>query len=139
MIDQASAHHRTSLFNERHTTHKCLRCVHVWTGRESFQGSQALPKRCARCRSPLWNVPRRKKAGKPPDPLAILEAWRAAGLEVRLVITARYPNGCADERGRVSLHVGSLAGRWGESVSECVLACAEEVRCGMDAAAQKAI
>ena len=131
----------TSLFNERHTTHKCLRCAHVWTGRESFQGSQALPKRCARCRSPLWKIPRRKKAG-PVDVLAILEAWHEAGLEVRLVITARSPNGCADERSRVSLYVSrageGLAACWGASVGECVLACAEEVRCGMDSASQKA-
>jgi hypothetical protein len=125
----------TSLFNERHTTHKCLRCAHVWTGRESFQGSQELPKRCASCRSPLWNVPRRKKAGKPINALALLEEWREAGLDIRLHVGARYRH--TDEAKRVSLYVGELASWWGATVEECVLACADEVRSGMASVSQK--
>jgi hypothetical protein len=72
-----------SLFSERGTTHRCLRCDHTWTGRESFNGSAERPKRCARCRSPLWNVPR-KRARIRLEPLECLERWQALGLFISL-------------------------------------------------------
>ena len=41
---------------------KCLRCGYQWRSNKIL-GQPALvpPARCARCRSPLWNVPRKNK------------------------------------------------------------------------------
>jgi DNA-directed RNA polymerase subunit RPC12/RpoP len=35
----------------------CLRCSHTWES----QDKNDPPKRCAKCRSPLWNKPRQRK------------------------------------------------------------------------------
>ena len=34
---------------------KCKRCGYEWP-----QRFDRLPKKCAKCRTPLWNIPRRK-------------------------------------------------------------------------------
>ena len=38
---------------------KCLRCSHEWLERiplqKYYRGETHVPKRCAKCRSPLWN------------------------------------------------------------------------------------
>ena len=36
----------------------CDRCKHKWIPRESTKGE---PRVCPKCKSPYWNVPRRKK------------------------------------------------------------------------------
>lgn len=38
----------------------CERCQYVWNA-----AAAELPKTCARCRSPYWNVPRRAAQPKP--------------------------------------------------------------------------
>ncbi len=40
---------------------KCNRCNHAWHTYLSKKSPDFLPQRCARCRSPLWNTPRRNK------------------------------------------------------------------------------
>ena len=36
--------------------YKCERCEHVWVPREKEE-----PRVCPKCKSPYWNVPRKKK------------------------------------------------------------------------------
>lgn len=44
---------------------ECLRCGYRWETDRYFRdkriGEKFVPKRCAKCRSPLWNQPRRYK------------------------------------------------------------------------------
>lgn len=57
------------------TKKTCLRCGFQWFTRWRYlsQGEQATePKRCARCRSPLWNTPKTHKCG----PKSALEIQR---------------------------------------------------------------
>jgi predicted Zn-ribbon and HTH transcriptional regulator len=48
--------------------YECLRCGYRWT---PYHGKR--PRRCARCRSPYWDVPRREaddgrsRTGRPPE------------------------------------------------------------------------
>jgi predicted nucleic acid-binding Zn-ribbon protein len=48
--------------------HSCLRCEHVWIAR-----SETPPTQCARCRSPYWNTPYKKRLKEvAPSPAAAL-------------------------------------------------------------------
>ena len=37
--------------------YKCERCGHIWMSREN---SRDEPKVCPKCKSPYWNIPRKK-------------------------------------------------------------------------------
>jgi len=50
--------------SNRRQFHCCLRCGYRWIGRYAFKGDSGLPKRCAGCRSPLWDTPRRNVPGQ---------------------------------------------------------------------------
>jgi len=50
--------------------HECLRCGNRWMGRSSFKGDAGAPKRCALCRSPLWNKKRSYGLWKKPPAAA---------------------------------------------------------------------
>ncbi len=46
---------------------KCERCGYEWTADSDKWGSDKLPKYCAKCNSPYWNIPRgTTKIGRPP-------------------------------------------------------------------------
>jgi len=40
----------------------CERCVHKWVSRESSREGK-LPLVCPKCKSPYWNIPRKKING----------------------------------------------------------------------------
>lgn len=48
----------------RRRYHCCLRCGYRWLGRNEFKGDSGTPKRCASCRSPLWNTGRINHPGQ---------------------------------------------------------------------------
>jgi Zn finger protein HypA/HybF involved in hydrogenase expression len=39
-------------------TYECLRCNHKWIPRKPV-----VPIRCAKCKSPYWNIPKQKNEG----------------------------------------------------------------------------
>lgn len=119
----------------------CLRCGFQWFTRWRYlsQGEQATePKRCARCRSPLWNTPKTHKCG----PVSKLEMSRAAeeakakellkskskekmepGLRSTLAMAVHEAKGGKAALKKVVGHVGNRpAGkklmRWFSSISE---------------------
>ena len=47
---------------------RCLRCSHEWQAQDTRV--HHIPKRCAKCRSPLWNKPRQRKQGEKQSTLA---------------------------------------------------------------------
>lgn len=49
-----------SVYRERN---HCLRCGYEWKGnrRKNREKVESAPVSCARCRSPLWNTPRKNK------------------------------------------------------------------------------
>jgi hypothetical protein len=48
----------------------CLRCGHAWQTR----GGVDRPKRCARCRTPLWDKPRKRRLSEKENPKQLLTA-----------------------------------------------------------------
>jgi len=40
-------------------TFACLRCCYIWSPRKPEK-----PRRCAKCKTPYWDLPRKKKKGK---------------------------------------------------------------------------
>jgi hypothetical protein len=65
--------------------HDCLRCGHHWYSRRWWsEGNQPLPKRCAKCRSPLWNTPFQRGGWK--------DRAKRRGVPVEELLTARSAN-----------------------------------------------
>lgn len=120
---------------------KCLRCGYGWWTRWRYlpKSEQATePKRCARCRSPLWNTPKTVNSG----PVSKLEMSRAAeeakakellkskskekmqpGLRSTLAMAVHETKGGKASLKKVVGHVGNLpAGkklmRWFSSMPE---------------------
>ena len=63
---------------KRGSKHHCMRCNNWWDGRQNFKGDRGLPKRCPGCRSPLWNTPRRNRAGQGRPPAAVAHLYHPA-------------------------------------------------------------
>lgn len=40
--------------------YKCERCDHVWIPRKYHAGKKKDPIICPKCKSPYWNIPRKK-------------------------------------------------------------------------------
>lgn len=69
----------------------CLRCGHKWWTRYQYFSKPTKPKepkRCAKCRTPLWNVPKTHTSG----PKSALELARDAE-EARAADLAAKPKG----------------------------------------------
>lgn len=124
----------TALFNERAGTHRCLRCGFIWTGRQSFKGSEALPVRCAGCRSPLWSTPRQAKNQF--DALAVIHAWQMQGLNVRIQINGKNPFARPVEI-FISREGQALAGAWGDRLLDVVVEAAVQMRRESERLSQK--
>jgi hypothetical protein len=108
--------------------HTCLRCDYKW------ESDNEQPKRCASCRSPLWNTPYQRGA-KAIDPLITLGEWQAAGLCVVLYIDQRRNGPYAQEQEKTRVHltvsyaVGvqeNVATASGPTILECVQKCYDD-------------
>lgn len=111
----------------RRQTHRCLRCDYAWLGREAFKNNVGLPKRCARCRSPLWNTPK-IKAGQV-DVGATLEKWFRMNLRVSLMLHQRYRYTQGDHHVTLDIRYGMnfVAGSWSSTIEQCIAECVPAV------------